>query len=44
MVVRGPLAALYGAFSGTFAGRAARLWRLALRPAASRSSTTTVIA
>ena len=25
--------ALYGLFSGTFAGRAARLWRLALRPA-----------
>ena len=24
--------ALYGLFSGTFAGRAARLWRLALRP------------
>ncbi|GAB3763707.1 hypothetical protein GCM10028796_17690 [Ramlibacter monticola] len=27
-----PAAALYGAFSGVFAGRAARLWRLALRP------------
>jgi hypothetical protein len=26
--------ALYGAFSGVFLGRAARLWRLALRPAA----------
>jgi hypothetical protein len=25
--------AIYGAFSGIFAGRAARLWRLALRPA-----------
>ena len=23
---------LYGAFSGIFAGRAARLWRLVLRP------------
>jgi hypothetical protein len=26
------IAALYGLFSGTFAGRAVRLWRLALRP------------
>jgi hypothetical protein len=26
------VAALYGAFSGIFVGRAARLWRLALRP------------
>ena len=33
------VAALYGAFSGIFMGRAARLWRLALRPASSRSST-----
>lgn len=29
---------LYGVFSGTFAGRAARLWRLALRPAADGAS------
>jgi hypothetical protein len=29
-----PVAALYGVFSGMFAGRAARLWRLALRPEA----------
>jgi hypothetical protein len=29
-----PVAAAYGVFSGMFAGRAARLWRLALRPAA----------
>lgn len=28
------VAALYGAFTGIFVGRAARLWRLALRPAA----------
>ena len=28
------VAALYGAFTGVFVGRAARLWRLALRPAA----------
>jgi len=28
------VAALYGAFTGTFVGRATRLWRLALRPAA----------
>lgn len=28
------VAALYGAFSGIFLGRAARLWRMALRPAA----------
>jgi hypothetical protein len=27
------VAALYGVFSGTFIGRAARLWRLAFRPA-----------
>jgi uncharacterized membrane protein len=27
-----PVAALYGAFSGIFLGRAAQLWRLALRP------------
>ena len=27
------VAALYGAFTGVFLGRAARLWRLALRPA-----------
>ena len=33
------VAALYGAFSGIFMGRAARLWRLAVRPASSRSST-----
>ncbi len=38
------VAAFYGAFSGTFAGRAARLWRLAQRPSAIRSSTTPVIA
>lgn len=30
--------ALYGIFSGAFAGRAARLWRLALRPAGAPSS------
>lgn len=30
--------ALYGIFSGAFAGRAARLWRLALQPAATPSS------
>ena len=29
-----PVAALYGVFTGLFAGRAARLWRLALRPVA----------
>ncbi|MBI2768909.1 MAG: hypothetical protein HYX47_04770 [Burkholderiales bacterium] len=29
---------LYGVFSGTFAGRAARLWRLALRPAGAAST------
>lgn len=29
------VAALYGAFSGIFVGRASRLWRLALRPAVS---------
>ena len=29
-----PIAALYGVFSGLFAGRAVRLWRLALRPEA----------
>jgi uncharacterized membrane protein len=29
-----PVAALYGVFSGLFVGRAARLWRLAWRPAA----------
>ena len=29
--------ALYGVFSGSFAGRAIRLWRLALRPAAAPS-------
>jgi hypothetical protein len=28
------IAALYGAFTGVFVGRASRLWRLALRPAA----------
>ena len=28
------VATLYGAFTGVFVGRAARLWRLALRPAA----------
>jgi hypothetical protein len=28
------VAALYGAFTGVFIGRASRLWRLALRPAA----------
>jgi hypothetical protein len=28
------VAALYGAFTGVFLGRASRLWRLALRPAA----------
>lgn len=28
------VAALYGAFTGVFVGRAARLWRLALRPVA----------
>ena len=33
------VAALYGAFSGIFTGRTARLWQLALRPASSRSST-----
>jgi hypothetical protein len=27
-----PVAALYGAFSGIFIGRAMQLWRLALRP------------
>lgn len=31
------VAALYGAFTGIFVGRAARLWRLALRPAAARA-------
>jgi hypothetical protein len=30
--------ALYGIFSGAFAGRAARLWRLTLRPAGTPSS------
>ncbi|MDB5945965.1 MAG: hypothetical protein JWQ33_991 [Ramlibacter sp.] len=35
------VATIYGAFSGIFAGRAARLWRLALRPSASHSSTVT---
>ncbi len=30
--------ALYGLFSGAFAGRSARLWRLALRPATAPSS------
>lgn len=29
-----PVAALYGVFTGLFTGRAARLWRLALQPAA----------
>lgn len=29
---------LYGLFSGTFAGRAARMWRLALRPAGNTGS------
>lgn len=29
-----PVAAAYGVFSGLFIGRAARLWRLALRPSA----------
>ncbi len=29
-----PVAAVYGVFTGLFVGRAARLWRLALRPAA----------
>ena len=29
---------LYGAFSGLFTGRAARLWRLAARPAASQAT------
>ena len=38
------VAAIYGTFSGIFMGRAARLWRLALRPSANRSSTTAVIA
>ena len=28
------VAALYGAFTGVFVGRASRLWRLSLRPAA----------
>ncbi|KRB99988.1 hypothetical protein ASE11_10105 [Hydrogenophaga sp. Root209] len=28
------VAALYGAFTGVFVGRASRLWRLPLRPAA----------
>jgi hypothetical protein len=28
------VAALYGAFTGVFIGRASRLWRLAVRPAA----------
>lgn len=32
-------AAIYGAFSGIFVGRAARLWRLALRPATIAPST-----
>lgn len=31
---------LYGLFSGAFAGRAARLWRLALRPGSSSATTT----
>lgn len=30
------VAAAYGVFNGLFAGRAARLWRLAVRPAAAR--------
>jgi hypothetical protein len=34
-------AVLYGAFSGIFIGRAARLWRLALRPATIALSTAT---
>jgi hypothetical protein len=34
--------ALYGLFSGAFAGRAARLWRLAMQPG--RSATSTVAA
>ena len=29
-----PVAAAYGVFNGLFTGRAARLWRLALQPAA----------
>ncbi len=33
------VAALYGAFTGFFIGRAARLWRLAVRPAADRALT-----
>jgi hypothetical protein len=33
------VAATYGAFSGLFAGRAARLWRLAIRPAAGTPAT-----
>lgn len=35
--------ALYGIFSGTFAGRAIRLWRLALRPAVVPSSPSLLI-
>lgn len=35
------MAAIYGAFSGVFAGRAARLWRLALRRSPSEPSTVT---
>jgi hypothetical protein len=34
-----PVAAIYGAFSGIFAGRAARLWRLAVRRSPGNSST-----
>lgn len=32
------VAALYGVFNGLFAGRAVRLWRLALKPAASHAT------
>jgi len=32
------VAGLYGVFNGLFVGRAVRLWRLALRPAASSAS------
>jgi hypothetical protein len=31
-----PIAAVYGVFNGLFAGRAARLWRLAARPVAGK--------
>ncbi|OSZ73092.1 DUF6622 family protein [Hydrogenophaga sp. IBVHS1] len=34
------VAGLYGAFTGVFVGRAARLWRLALRPAVAGVATT----